>query len=235
MSYFLAPHSLTLNQTFSLKGEEGTHLLKSRRMAPGERFFIQSPDGSRYEAKLLEKNRNEAVALIIEAVEVPPLPKKHLTLMVGAPKTTDWIVQKSSELGTTRIWFFYGTHSPMAQKELLSTKTQTRWEKIAWEACKQSDRQFPPEIRAFKNLVDALKAGEENTEDLRWLLDAQGPPPDPGKDDTGAWALIGPEGGLTQEERALAVEAQFEPVSLGSLILRTETAALTASALLLHG
>jgi len=118
-------------------------------------------------------------------------------------------------------------------------KRAERWRRIAHESCQQARRLGPPEINGPVPLGVALTLDTG----LRYFLDEQPgappllaaiPPPPERRATEPLTLLTGPEGGWTDAERAAAIAAGWAPVSLGPLILRAETAAIAAAALLTH-
>ena len=247
----------------ALDGEESRHLLKSRRMRPGERFELQGPDGRRFAAEVLSVGRNGASVAVREALPVPPLPRLRVTLLQAAvkDKAAEFIVQKSTEMGVTAICFFPSENTALPRKMQAAAgqtaQNQTaRWERIAWEACKQSGRQFPPHIANVPGLEALLRDHpvEAGSETRGWLLhpgtapgmgEAHGMAAAPGPGALmGKWQadspqalyiLVGPEGGFSESEVAAALAAGYSPAGLGGTILRAETAALAACAVALLG
>jgi 16S rRNA (uracil1498-N3)-methyltransferase len=240
MSYFLAPQSLRSGQTLTLEGEEASHLLKSRRLRAGDVFALQDGDGRRYAAEVLQVSRDSAVVRTMDPLPVPALPPVQLWLLCAAvkEKALEWILQKSTELGVAEIVVFPAEHSPVAEEDLNAPKTVARWERILREACKQSDRQFPPRLRVAADLAGAIALS--GGADLRLTLD-----PRAGTSAAQCLAeaaaaktaavLIGPEGGLSEAEVSRSQLAGFRPATLGGLILRADTAAIAMAALVLLG
>jgi 16S rRNA (uracil1498-N3)-methyltransferase len=256
MSYFQAPVPLAVGATVTLEGEEAAHLLKSRRLRAGETFALQDPSGARFLAELAAPGRRGAAVRVLQPLPVPALPERRVLLLLAAvkDKALEWTLQKATELGVAAIQIFPARHSPVSPADLAAPRTAARWERIAREACKQCDRQFPPALGWLPGLDAALAAarsasapgsaspGGATRGSAAWLLDPHAPrsladalralPPG------GAASiaiLIGPEGGLTGEETAAAQGAGFQAVGLGTLTLRAETAALAACALALFG
>ena len=99
---------------------EAKHLLKSRRMRPQERFFIQDNSGKRYEAVLISFGRSELTFVPEISVEVPIPSSLNLEILQALTKgkALDWILQKSTELGVERIDFFCGRFSPVSHAVL---------------------------------------------------------------------------------------------------------------------
>ena len=240
MSYFIFDGVLKCGQQFELEGAEARHVLKSRRMRSGEHFLIQDQNGQRFKA-ILKSTGRDSLSFVPEiSVTVPQASMLRLEILQALPKekALDWILQKTTELGVSRLDFFCGNHSPNSfhfsqQKLLLS-----RWQRIVLEASKQCGRQHPPEIFWHKNLKAALEKLPECANS--WILS-------PGNAESVYWkklytdtekqyffqrVLIGPEGGLHPDEIELALRSGMRPVELGPRILRAETAAVSTVSIL---
>lgn len=143
----------------------------------------------------------------------------------------EWMIEKSTELGVERI---QPVEAARSEKGLLraSAKRAARWARIAREAAEQSRRLRAPEIMPAVRLEACLAAGG----DARFRLEEDAAPtlasllvrqPEAGSE---VRLLVGPEGGWTGEERAAAARAGWLPASLGPRVLRAETAAIAAVA-----
>ena len=145
----------------------------------------------------------------------------------------DWT--RATELGVDTISAFKSTYS--AIKSTPETRVE-RWTKIALEACKQCNRPKPPDLQAPGSLDEFLKSTKENSDDLKlifWEEERQTSLQDIFQQhDTvcSVLLLIGPEGGFSPAEAEQAIAHGFQPVTLGSRILRAETAAITAIAVI---
>ncbi|MCH8844785.1 MAG: 16S rRNA (uracil(1498)-N(3))-methyltransferase [SAR324 cluster bacterium] len=252
MSYFFSDHLLQPGEPATLAGEEARHIKGSRRLKPGDSLVLQDPGGDRFRAVLEHAGAGVLHVRVGERVAAPRMPSVRLVLLQAAVKlkAAEWIVQKATELGVAEVRFFPSVKSPVAVKELKSAKTLSRWERIAREACKQSDRQHPPLLGVSHDLAAALSDAGSNTGSntgskgstggRRWMLHPQGDTA-PGalhlrdQTDPSAWLLVGPEGGFTAEEVTQACAHGFTPVRMGQLVLRTETAALAGCTLMLFG
>lgn len=238
MSYFLSDRPLAAGRLLTLEGEEAEHLLKSRRTQPGGRFSLQDPHGTRFLAELVSGQRRRAEIRVLEPEPVPPPPAVRVTLLQAAvkDKAAEWIVQKATELGVAEVVFFPLHNSSVPLKTLRAARTVSRWRRIAWEACKQSGRQFPPALSVADHLDAVLEshAPGHGAQGRGWLLlpGGQAPPCAEGVPLPVA-VLVGAEGGFTECETAPALAAGFIPVALGKHMLRAETAALAACVLAL--
>ncbi|MBC8258620.1 MAG: 16S rRNA (uracil(1498)-N(3))-methyltransferase [SAR324 cluster bacterium] len=239
MSYFIFDGELECGVQSELKGEEVRHILKARRLRTGDCFLIQDQKGRRFEALLQSFGRDCLTFIPERSVAVPPPSDLHLEILQALPreKALDWILQKTTELGVSRIDLFCATHSPGSLRFSQQEQQLNRWRRIVLEACKQCGRQFPPEIYLHSDLKSALSVLPECTGS--WILF-------PGSAAAECWknaaaggkkndhqrVLIGPEGGFHPDELELASNSGMQPVDLGPRILRTETAAVTAVAVL---
>ena len=257
MPYFVSEQPLVIGYIIAVEGPEAAHLLKSRRLRNGERFAMQDDTGRRCLVELVDAESRRATVKVLEELPVPASPPVRLHLLQAAVKdrAAELIVQKATELGAAALSFFPAANSPLSLKQLAAPKTLARWEKIASEACKQCDRQFSPALATLRDFPAALEEG--TPAQISWLLHPTGettPAQAIGTQSIGrngtaaghsttiqstaaqpttARVLVGPEGGFTDEEAAAAQEKGFTPVRLGGQILRAETAALAACALLL--
>jgi len=146
----------------------------------------------------------------------------------------DWMIQKCTELGVTRISVFNAQHSQIPLKSARLNKRLEHWRNIAIKACEQCGRHIPPEVTFEQNLVQVL--GGAIPRDLKILLDFGGDKlPASSRTDNitkKIAILLGPEGGLSGSEIESAQNAGFIATGLGPRVLRTETAAATALAIL---
>jgi 16S rRNA (uracil1498-N3)-methyltransferase len=237
MPYFLIGQALRPGDVVELTGEEARHAAASRRLRPGESLSLQDPQGNRFRAVIEGGAAHGLRVRVLEPEPVPELPARRVTLLqaIVKPKAAELIVQKCTELGVAALEFFPSSWSTVSHRELSHPRTLPRWERIAWEACKQSGRRSPPDIRVRPGFSEALKSGQNS--DRRWVLDLAGKAP--GEHGARPLAesislLVGPEGGFTPEERRQAADAGYQAVALGALTLRTETAAVAACALALY-
>jgi 16S rRNA (uracil1498-N3)-methyltransferase len=216
-----------------LRGDEARHLTRVLRVEPGQQFEI-SDNQSVYLAEIAEARGDRVVFRILEPIESPP-PPVRLTLCAALVKFDrfEWIVEKATELGVERI---LPVEAGRTEKGLFeaSRKRTERWQRIARESSQQSRRARLPEILPAVRFERSL-ATEAS---CRYFLDEDGGPPllatlpaARTPSDTVA-LLLGPEGGWTGSERAEAAVAGWQATSLGPQILRAETAAVAALAVI---
>jgi 16S rRNA (uracil1498-N3)-methyltransferase len=142
----------------------------------------------------------------------------------------DWLVEKATELGVSRITPLMTVHGVLRLSPERALKRQLHWLGIAQSACAQSGRNKIPSIDVPQTWNDWLSAWTPDPSQQKWLLSlrSEAAPlahlqPNAA---TGVALLSGPEGGLSREEEAQALERGFMPMSLGPRILRAETAPL---------
>jgi 16S rRNA (uracil1498-N3)-methyltransferase len=209
------------------------HYLKNvLRLKPGAAFFLfNGKDAIDYEARLIvEGKRLAAEILAARPLATEPEVTTELIQGLGRSDHVDWTIQKTTELGVNRVSIFNAarTQSPLKPAQL--EKKLSHWRSVAISACEQCGRAIVPEIR-FHTGPEAALAATAAT--CKLILDFAGNPLASTLQDTRSPVsiLLGPEGGLTDREIDLARESGFQPVSLGIRVLRTETAATAALAI----
>ena len=216
-----------------LRGDEARHLTRVLRVEAGQQFEI-SDNRAAWLAEITEARGERVVFRTLEPIESsgPPV---RITLLASLVKFDrfEWIVEKATELGIDRLRPVNATRSEKGLFEA-SHKRSARWEKIARESSQQARRVTLPEILPAVPFARCLteEAG------FRYFLEEatappllrEVPPQRMATDRVGV--LVGPEGGWTDSERQLAAEAGWRAVSLGPQVLRAETAATAALAVL---
>lgn len=216
-----------------LRGEDARHLTRVLRAEPGQQYEITDSQNA-WLAEIAEARGDRVVFRVIEPAPSPEV-SVRVTLAPALIKfdRLEWMIEKITELGAERILPFEAARS---EKGLAAAaqKRATRWQRIAKESSQQSRRLRAPEIVPRVNFESVLA----EPADYRYLLDEAGTTPlartlPAGRARSAAVGLLtGPEGGWTEHERELAVTAGWQPVSLGPQILRAETAAMAAVAIL---
>ena len=218
-----------------LTGEDARHLARVLRAEPGQRYEL-SDNHSVYLAEISAVNPRRVTFRILAplAAEVPA-PRITLFSTLIKFDRFEWLVEKATELGVTRI---VPVNAGRAEKGLASAAVTRaeRWRKIARESSQQARRVQSPEIAPPAEFSAALTDSSR----FRYFFEEQpgaaplllALPPQPARTSEDAIAIFtGPEGGWTDGERSLARDAGWTPVSLGPNILRAETAAIAALAI----
>jgi 16S rRNA (uracil1498-N3)-methyltransferase len=233
MSYFLTDQILSLNSVIELTGEEARHILLARRMKKSERFNLQGKDEKRYKVEIKEIDKNRLKLEIVESLKTPPEPQVKIILFQSFvnEKALDFILQKSTELGAHKIILFNSQNTATKLTQDVFKKKQERWNKILWEAAKQSDRVHPPELEYLKSLDDVISSASDYEQ--LYLCDIEGNKLSAAKKISSAAILIGPEGGFTKEEvEKIKRLSNCQSITLGPVVLRAETASLASLAII---
>jgi 16S rRNA (uracil1498-N3)-methyltransferase len=220
------------NGRAEISGADAQHLTRVLRVEAGEKFEI-SDNREVYLAEVESARKERVVFQTISKLDASQPPVK-LILCASLIKFDhfEWMIEKATELGVARVIPVVAIRTERGL-EKAAAKRLERWRRIGVEASQQSRRAHLPEIGEPARWRDALST----VADYRYALDedsgarplAAAFPEARQSSDTVA-LLIGPEGGWTDDERAGFTAAGWTPVSLGTSILRTETAAIAALA-----
>jgi len=228
----------TLHETMKLSDDAFGHLIRVLRLKEGDDVtFFNGSESAQYQAKLVDVSKKSAYAEIIAKENVSnesPL-NIHLGQGISRGDRMDFTLQKSVELGVNSITPLFTERCGVKLTGERLDKKHQQWQKIVISACEQSGRCIVPVVHTPMLLNDWLV---QETEALKINLHPKAQhsiislPMLDKRDDNDqnqrVRLLIGPEGGLTDDEIAQANEADFQDVLLGPRVLRTETAALTA-------
>ena len=221
MSFFFCPVELEVGTPVVLDGDTAHHIGTVRRMKPGEELELQDPRGARFSARVEAVVKRSLTILPLAAAPIPAPARASITLLQAliSEQNLDLILQKATELGAVKVVLFPAEHSPhRLVDDRLAHKTD-RWNQIIRNACEQSGRPVPTELIVTDSLEDAL-AHRGGTV---ILLDEHGSSTHTSEDST---LIVGPEGGLTDSEKALAHDVGATTMAVGPYTLRSETAAI---------
>ena len=223
--------------TAILTGDQATHLARVLRAEPGQIYDVVA-GGFLHRAEIISVTPSEVHFALHEELESDSALPLHLLLAVFKFDHMEWAIEKATELGVAGITPILArrTEKHLAQA---AAKRAERWRRIALEASKQSRRTTIPEIADSITLKAAL---EQEQSHIRILLSEteQATPlaaalrqhqPTTNNHQPSTTLAIGPEGGWTHEEMSLFDEHKWQPVTLGPRILRAETAAIAAIAI----
>jgi 16S rRNA (uracil1498-N3)-methyltransferase len=225
-----------------LDDSESRHALTVLRLKPGDEMILFDGEGKSYQAFFQQTQGKRVLAVLGKTLENELSPAVNIHLVQGLPKgeKMEFIVQKAVEIGVHSIYPLQCRRSVAQLKQDTVEKKVRRWEAIAREACKQSGRNRFLKITPLFGLAELLTLmgnrpaivlyeKEQNTgykQVLRSLM--------PGCFRKDLFLLVGPEGGWDEGEIEELVHQGVHSASLGSRVLRTETAGLIASALALY-
>jgi 16S rRNA (uracil1498-N3)-methyltransferase len=221
-----------------VRGERYHHLARVLRVRPGQSVEIFDGAGRAFAASVAAVDE-DSVELVLGQPR-HELPQRRITVVQGLPKAEklEWIIEKATELGAAAI-LPVSTARAVARLEAdRAGRRIARWRRIAEEAARQCGRADVPEIReprALASLFEAIGADTrvlvlDEAERERRLSQAVRVEPR-----LAPLALVvGPEGGLERAEVAALISGGAVPVTLGHNVVRTETAALAALAVIRH-
>lgn len=206
------------------------------RLAPGSTIILLDDSGASFPTRIEVLDERQAAGLVLDRVQVGSEPCVELTLYQCALKRDrfEWVLQKGVELGVRRFVPVVSSRTVVRPSSRLLDKYD-RWRAIVREAAEQSGRGRLPVLSEPLTWDQAVNQGGG----LRLM-----PWEEAGSCASGvdfgaadvrtASLLIGPEGGISAEEARAAIDDGWKPVSLGPRVLRAETAAIAAVAVVMH-
>ena len=216
--------------SISISGPEARHLKDVLRFKTGDAVILFDGSGFEFTGMITGIGKELVSVAVAEAKEGKTESPIEIVLGQGIPKSDkmDLIVQKSTELGVSRIVPLFTER--VVPKAFSSNKIE-RWQRIAVEACKQSGRVKVPVISEPVSIDQFVKDGGpsslklipwegEKERSLKEVLPVT-------LENSKVTFIVGPEGGLTESEIGIAKGYGFIPVSIGKRILRTETVSLS--------
>jgi len=240
--FYAAPESIS-ESAIHLSSEESHHLARVVRLRDGDEAFVFDGCGREYRCRVAQADARAAQLEVVEALADEVESPLDLTLAQALAKGEkfDLIVQKAAELGVRKIVPLITANADVKLSDERAEKRAERWRRIALEALKQSGGRRLVEIQSPMALADFIAATQEQSAAPFVLLVFS--------ERGGAAvsvvlsnedyarrviALIGPEGGWDTSELDLLAASGARAVTLGPRILRTETAAVVAVALIQH-
>jgi 16S rRNA (uracil1498-N3)-methyltransferase len=222
---------LTPGTEITLEPGAAKHLLQVLRLRQGDQITLFDGQGQDYSAEIT-RIRGNALSARVGAPGPPEPPatlRIHLGLGISKGERMDFAIQKAVELGVTEITPLWTARSVVKLDDARLSRKVARWQGILIAACEQSGRRRLPALHPPEKLPSwltprhacGLMLDHRATATLHQLA----PPADHHLS-----LVVGPEGGLTPDERQAAETAGFTAVRLGPRILRTETAPLAAIA-----
>jgi 16S rRNA (uracil1498-N3)-methyltransferase len=241
--FFISPERWSL-KPLVLDDSEGHHCIDVLRLGVGSRVVVFNGRGSQITSEItaIEKGKVYLKALIDARTE--PL-RCAITLAQAIPKgkNMDLILQKATELGVAKIVPLISDRTVVQLEEDESSKKREKWKQVTIEAAKQSGQDWLPEIaspitpkqffaeldRSELSLIASLQNDARSFKRVLANFQEQH-----GRRPNSALILIGPEGDFTPAETSWAKSAGCVPVSLGPIVLRTETAAIYSLSVLAY-
>jgi 16S rRNA (uracil1498-N3)-methyltransferase len=226
---------LAAGKSLVIEGSAANHIMRVLRSREGDAVTLFDGSGGEYGARITGFRRDSVQVEVQEHRDVERESRLDLTLAQGISRgeRMDWVMQKATELGVARIVPVITERTIVKLDEKQSARKVEHWRGIVIAACEQSGRNRVPEVAAPCAFYEVLRKDDRAGHKL--LLSPLGRLNARELTLTGpATLLVGPEGGLSENEHELAVDAGFEQVRMGPRVLRTETAAIAALTILQH-
>ena len=218
-----------------VEGSAANHITRVLRLRNGDALTVFDGSGAEFGARIEEFRKDAVIVCVDEQRTVDRESPLSLTLAQGISRgeRMDWIIQKATELGATRIVPVFTQRSVVRLDDKQAERKLQHWRAITIAACEQCGRNRLPELVTPVDFFGVLPEtftpnstrlllsphAELRIDDLRELHG-------------GVTVLIGPEGGLDDVEQEAAMAAGFKSVRMGPRVLRTETAAIAALTIL---
>ena len=236
--YFCTDDNIKNNKV-TVEGGDAKHLKTILRAQPGDKISVVT-ESKEYIAEIESINKEDLICTLVEETVTNNETKINITLCQGIPKQTkmETIIQQNVELGVKSFIPLITERTVVKLNEKnREQKKLDRWQKIAKESAKQSKRNIIPEVNdimTVKELIEKLKTEDAmvivpyELEDVKLLKDVLQEPKQ------NYYIIIGPEGGFDINEIEMLQEIGAHIVTLGKRILRTETAGVVTSAIIIY-
>ena len=225
------------SRALTLTGSEAHHARNVLRMQAGDKLVLFNGKGRELTAEIATFANDQIRLRKLHEAETAPLRCKIvLGQAIPKGKNMDLIVQKSVEIGAAEIAPIISDRTVVQLDSESASQKQTKWQQIAIEAAKQCGQNWLPRIHAPKKLAEFFSASERafdlrligslqpDAQQLKKILETY--TSEHGDRPRSVLMLVGPEGDFTPAELALARRHGCQPITLGPIILRVETAAL---------
>jgi 16S rRNA (uracil1498-N3)-methyltransferase len=231
MPRFFCPAELSTGAELLLPPGAARHV-QVLRLQPGDAITLFNGRGGEFEATVARMGRSEVAVTVGTHHALEREANRPVTLAIGMPanERMDWLVEKATELGVVCIQPLLTERCVLRLKGERADKKVAHWQAVAEAACEQSGRNRVPHVAPVRELAAWLN--DAPGEGARWVLSLrEGVRPVRqmlASEPQALTVALGPEGGLSVAEEDRLLAAGFVPASLGSAVLRSETAALAA-------
>ena len=238
--FFVEKKNINLeNNTCTIEGEDVKHISKVLRCKIGEELEVCDSDNNEYICEITNIDKSTVELDILEKVDIKRESDLKIKLYQGLPKgpKMEMILQKLTEVGVDEIILVQTKRSVVKVDDKKEDKKIERWERIIYEAAKQSKRGKIPKLRGVLSFKEALVDMQNNdfniapyenerTKSIKQAIKSL--------DISNIGIFVGPEGGFDESEIEAIENINGQSVSLGPRILRTETASVVASSIVLY-
>jgi len=238
MRYFFIEQAATETPTSFLTGSDARHIKTVLRLKPGDKIGLFDGKGFEYEASIVALSSGRVEVSVIRRFPSKTESPVQITIAQAflKAKKMDGLVRQLTELGITK-WIPFVAQRSVSRPDRKQLQLRTeRWNKIAQEALKQCRRGRMPEICPTLSVDEVLALGQAHELKIVFWENESKPInilfPKQDRKFNNIFAMLGPEGGLTEQEIESARSKGFVTAALGPRILKAETATIAACALL---
>ena len=236
-SRFYSREPIAIGQLAKLDARNQHYLRHVLRIKEGQQLILFDGKGEDYLSTISQVSRHEIIAKVESRVDRSTSEsnlKIQLAIAISKGDRMDWVMQKSTELGVSEVFPLVTQRVDVKLNPERMQKKTDHWQEIVIAGCEQSGRSVIPLVSATQSIGQFFEHCESDVKlalkaDGKRLSDIAESIATPPKSIT---VLIGPEGGLSDEELALAEQNDFVSIGMGPRILRTETAPIVALSLL---
>ncbi len=231
ISRIFSDQNLAVDTELCLNEDASRYVAKVLRMTLGRELLLFNGEGGEFKATISAIDKKQVTVRIFEKVEVDRESPLDVQLCIGLSRgeRMDWVIQKACELGVSSIQPLFTERTEVKLNAQRLEKKMLHWQQVIISACEQCQRNILPKIHAPQNLTAFLPSCEA---ELKLVLHHRS---DIGlsreQAPSSVSLLIGPEGGLSDAEIQQALDKDFNALTLGPRVLRTETAPLAALSL----
>ncbi len=238
MQQIFIDQQIQITDRFAVTGDDVKHIMQVLRMKPGERIRVSTNEVDSYLCEIISLDQSQLELYVLEEMASTEL-KQKIYLFQALPKGDRMVtvIEKAVELGVYEIIPVEMKYCVVKLDEKKKASRIKRYQAVAESAAKQSKRSMVPQIHAVMSYNEAVAYAKEC--ELRLVpyeckegMAATREALSKVKDANSISIMIGPEGGFADEEIAM-VENEMDIISLGSRILRTDTAAITAMSMVM--
>lgn len=236
--FFLPPASL-FNNEVTFPETTSRQIAQVLRLKPNSEVIVLDGNGTEYRVQLLDVSSKQTIGQVLDTQPTggEPVTQVTLCLCLTQREKFEWMLQKCTEIGASAFVPVISSRSLVQSLQEVQSKYE-RWQKILCEAAEQSHRGKIPRLELAVKFSQLMATPPvQNTCRLIPWEDEKGTPLRRAlmsNQSKNIEILIGPEGGFSAQEVGQAKSGAFVPVTLGARILRMETAAMTATALVLY-
>ncbi|MDO8908664.1 MAG: 16S rRNA (uracil(1498)-N(3))-methyltransferase [Pseudohongiella sp.] len=227
LSRLYCDSDLLAGSMLTLADDHAHYLGKVLRVKPGHKLALFNGRDGEFTAEIISVSKRDIEVKLSDTCNRLPeiLLPVHIGLGLSRGERMDYAIQKATELGVTQITPLFTEFSEVRLDSERADKRTAHWQKVASSASEQCGRCTVPVISnpvSIKDWLGTVPAGQG------FMLDHTGTHGFTGEQPDKVYLLIGPEGGTSEDEKTLALQAGFSTVRLGPRVLRTETAPVVA-------